>query len=73
LQKALHGPFAHLTDRRNLAFPEVDFMMESEYFSDLTHGLCSREHKPCNVPAIVMCPDYADGHESGGIDSFSAT
>jgi hypothetical protein len=38
LQKALHRPFAHQADRRNLAFPQVGFMMKSEYFSDLTHG-----------------------------------
>jgi hypothetical protein len=38
LQKALHGSFAHQANRRNLAFPQVGFMMKSEYFSDLSHG-----------------------------------
>jgi hypothetical protein len=37
LQKALYRSFAYQADRRNLAFAQVDFMMESENFSDLTH------------------------------------
>jgi hypothetical protein len=38
LQKPLHRSFAHQADRRNLAFAQMDFMIEPEYFSDLTHG-----------------------------------
>src|SRR5262249_3467370 len=38
LQKTLYGSFAHPADRRDLALSEVNFMMESEDFSDLTHG-----------------------------------
>src|SRR5438874_1134205 len=30
--------------------------MKSQNLFDLAHGLCSREHNPCNVPALVMWP-----------------
>jgi hypothetical protein len=31
--------------------------MEPQYFLQLAHGLCSREHNQWNVPAHVMWPD----------------
>jgi len=38
LQKTLYGSFAHPADRRDLALSEMNFMVKSEDFSDLTHG-----------------------------------
>src|SRR4051812_21190324 len=31
---------------------------QPQHLFDLSHGLCSREHNPCNVPGLVMCPSF---------------
>src|SRR6266536_3868048 len=47
-----------LSDRAtagDLPLPQPQLVAESQYFFELSHGVCSREHTPWNVPDRIMC------------------
>jgi hypothetical protein len=55
------GPEANRATAGDLPQPQAHFKLQSKNFFDLAHGLCSREHNPCNVPDRVMWPRRGNG------------
>src|SRR5258708_7400510 len=60
----MNGALANRTSAGYGPLPQPQLAAEAEYFSDFTHGLCSREHNPCNVAIPVMCPPDCNCHIS---------
>src|SRR5579863_510658 len=60
LQILVDGSEANRATTGDLPQPQAHFKSQSQNFFGLAHGLCSREHNPCNVAARVMLPADVD-------------
>src|SRR6516164_3291830 len=54
LQVVMDRSLANRTRPGDLSLPQLKFKAEAQDFLDLTHGFCSREQNPWNVPGLVM-------------------
>jgi hypothetical protein len=64
LEIVMDCSLADRTGSGDLPLPQPQLKVKAEDFLGLTHGLCSREHNPCNVPDPVMCPTDRNCHIS---------
>src|SRR3974377_1393295 len=70
LQVLMCGAEANRAASGDRSQPQAHFKLQSKNFFYLSHGLCSREHNPCNVPSPVMWPACSHRGESGGSAPF---
>jgi len=63
-QVVMDGSLTDRTSSGDLPLPQPRLKAEAGDFLNLTHGLCSREHNPCNVAIPVMCPPDCNCHIS---------